>query len=775
MQTIVNNQRFPVPATSMIGREEERARLRALLLQPDVRLVTLLGPGGVGKTRLALQIAQDIGDSFPDIRFVPLANVTTPDDILPAIGRIADVRASERRTLLDQITAAIAASGRMILILDNVEQVAEHLTVLVPLLTACPDLVILATSRVVLRLSGEHVFPLDPLPLRSTGPGELAAATVLFVDRAQAVRPDLELTPETIAAIDDICRMVDGLPLAIELAAARTRFLAPPDLRDRLTGPLDVLKGGPRDAPERHSTLRATLEWSHDLLTPGEQVLFRRLAVAENGMPYDAVEPICNEDGDLGGQVDDLLAELVDHSLVRIDQRPGTGPRIRMLQTIREFAEEYLAASGETDSIRRAHALWYARLVIDTPRETWGTGRPELKAWTLRYQPDTATFTTVLSRLLEYREHVLAVGMVATMISFWLEVGQMRDALTWSRKVLPWVDLAAPEIQADFYFKSAIMASLADDLPTALDHARRSLTIFTGLGNPRHIANVQNLVGSLNWRNGDAAEGERYQKMAIATTTANNNAVGTSMFKSQLAEQLIEHGSYAEAERLLAEAEPALRRERPGVMPLIHASRTSLYLRTGRFDEAGSQLEQSLLPHTTPPHSRPDVLAHLLLIAGDLALERRHVDDAAKLAAASRAIAATIGIDNRQTYFLDAEELENAVRSRIEPQHHARLMTEGAGMTPSDAIELAMRIARIHDQPAGTDTPDPASDAGLTARERDVLALLVAGKSNAAIAEELFISQRTVTTHLTRLYAKLEVASRTEAMSEAIRRRLVRD
>lgn len=771
MHTLVDKPRIPVPATSMVGREAERARLGAILRRPDVRLVTLLGPGGVGKTRLAVHVAHDAIEDFEDVRLVLLATVTSGEDILPAIARAVETRSRESRDLADEIAATIG-TREMLLVLDNVEQVAGHLTDLAELLATCPNLTILATSRVVLRLSGEHIFALDPLPVASSGQDALAPASALFVERARAVQPDLELTPETIAAIDEICRMVDGLPLAIELAAARTRFLAPPELRDRLTGPLEVLKGGPRDAPERHQTLRATLQWSHELLTPDERVLFRRLAVAVNGMPRDAVEPVCNVHSDLGDRTEDVLASLVDHSLVRIDQRPETGPRVRMLQIVRDFAMEHLEASGEREMIERAHAMWYTRLVIDTPQTTWGTGRPELKAWTLRHLPDAATFPAVLSWLVDHEEYALAVGMVGPLISFWTEIGQMRDAIAWSRKVRPWVDQAWPEAQADFYFKSAMMANLADDLPTALDHALRSLRIVTDLQHLRHMANAQNLIANLNWKAGDVAEGVRYHQLAIATTMEEGNQLGTAMFKSQLGERLIEHGAYAEAEQLLDEAEPVIRRGRPGVMPLLHAARAALYLATGRLDEAGDHLEQSLLPHVAPPHPRPDVLAHLLLLAGELALERQHAEDAVRLADASRAIATAIGINHRQMYLLDADRFEGVLKDRAGRWYDDRPQDGGAAMTVPQAIELAMRIARLRDEQAGAGED---GDAGLTPRERDVLALLVEGKSNAAIAEELFISQRTVTTHLTRLYAKLDVSSRTEAMSEAIRRGMVHE
>lgn len=770
----LDNQHIPLPTTSLVGRDDELARLTALLTRPDVRLVTLMGPGGVGKTRLAFQIAHDIDqDIVGPVRLVLLANITDGADIIPAIARALRGSRLDALPAEEEIVAAIGDSP-MLLILDNAEQLAEQLTFLADLINRCPRLTVLVTSRVMLRLSAEHVVTLDPLPTASPGHGQLAPATALFVDRARLVRPDLELTDENVFAIDMICQRVDGLPLAIELAAARIRFLSPVALCERLTERLAMLVGGPRDAPERHRTLRATLDWSHDLLTSEERTLFRRLGIAVNGIPYDAVEPICNSTGDLGYQVPELLESLVDHSLVRIDDGPDTGPRVRLLHTVREFAEEQLDTSGETEAIQRAHAMWYARMVIDTPITTWGTGRPELRRWTLRHLPDLPTFPTVLKRLMAWGEHAMALSMTSQLVSFWSEIGHNREALEWTTKVMPYAAEVPVETRAHFFFKAALVLHMANRIDETLEFATRSLELYEQLGEPRWIANIQNMLANLQWQLGDPKEGERYHRMAIATSEASASHVGVAMFKAQLADRLVERERYDEASQLLDDAQPVIERERPDAVPMLHGSRALLHMKVGRLEDAARHLGQSLEYFRTPPHRRPDLMGELLVCTADLAARRGIGVEGALLLGAAGNLFEDIGMKASKGFHEEETRLRSLIQKQVGVEQYALLHQRGQAMPILDAVSLALDVCeRIAAQPPAPIIAEPEMDGDLTPRERDVLELLVAGKSNAAIADELFISQRTVTTHLTRLYAKLEVTSRTEAISTALRMGLV--
>ncbi len=773
MQTIaMDNQLIPLPTTSLVGRDDELARLLVLLTRPDVHLVTLVGPGGVGKTRLALQIAHDIDpDLAGPVRLVLLSNVTEGADVLPAIARALGLSVPDDDSLLDELAASIGARP-LLLILDNVEQLTAHLTFLSDLIRRCPGLTILATSRVMLHLSGEHVFSLDPLATTSPGHDQLAPASALFVDRARLVKPDLALTDENIRAIDDICRRVDGLPLAIELAAARTRFLSPTAMRDRLGERLSMLIGGPRDAPERHRTIRATLEWSYDLLSPEERTLFRRLGVTTNGLPYDAVEPICNLAGDLDGRVDELLEALVDHSLVRIEDSPETGPRIRLLHTIREFALEELERSGELGAILRAHARWYAMMVIETPTSTWRTGTTELRAWTRRFSPDLPTFLAVLDRLLNMDDGPTALRMTAQLTVFWLEMGQLHEARQWIERCLPHIDQVDQADRAQFLRMAALVMINVDEHARSRAYAEQAMAISNDLHDVRGIANNLNLLGLLEWIAGHNDVGERYQREAIKTLRDAGDELGAAMFTAQLGERLVEDGQLERAQPLLDESFPVIAKGRREALPLLYGTVAYMHIRSGAFDKAGAALTRSLEYHLAPPHHRPDMLSMVLMLTAELAGKTDAAEDGARLLGTSLAILDQIGITITDKSQDDVDRAGFLLRDRLGSATYERALQEGRQLGIPAAIALAERVIAAPATPA-PQAVSPQPDDDLTPREREVLGLLASGKSNAEIADELFISQRTVTTHLTRLYAKLEVASRTAAISAAIRMGIV--
>ena len=775
METTIFNQQLPAPSTSLVGREADLARLKALVLRPEVRLVTLMGTGGVGKTRLALQLAGEL-DLAPvtEAHIVLLANTTDADAVLPAIARALGVSQAGAMPLDDLIIDAIGDRS-LVLVLDNADRVASELTFLSRLVAACPGLKVLVTSQVMLRLSAEHVFPVEPLPTSGDGTGQPAPASQLFIDRALAVRPDLPLTADDIRAIDDICTEVDGLPLAIELAAARTRFLSPVALRDRLTQRLHLLIGGPRDAPERHQTLRATLTWSHDLLTSDERVLFRRLAVFESSAPLDAVEPVCNAARDLGGNVEDVLASLVDHSLVKIIDVLGAGPRVRLLNTIREFTQEQLALSGELEAVRSAHAAWFADHVIATPYATWRTGSAEHRQWTVRHLPDVDNFSAALSQLMREGNHLAALRMVSWLVHFWVEIGELREGGKWTGKLMPYVDEAPVETQSHFLRVAAIMGLADDEVDTAATHASRSLALAKQVGDPRLVANALNLLGQIRWRQGDAAEGERLQRQAIATVQEASDSLGGAIFAAQIAASLIESGDLDRAEPLLREAMPVVARERPGALPFLQGAMGYLLLQRGDLDAAAEYLEKSLDYHIQPPHRQPSALAERLIAIADLGIRRGAYAEAARLLMASITLCQRIGIAIDQ---LSREELHRLGDQACAALGNERLMAEaetGKRLSTTEIIDLALAVTRIRTGTAAPESNGGATipDNDLTPREREVLALLAEGLSNPAIAGALFISERTVTTHLSRLYAKLDVSTRAEAIALAMRTGLV--
>jgi predicted ATPase len=385
---------LPVELTSFVGREQEARAVRGLLQRGDTRLVTLTGPGGVGKTRLAFHVAAQTLSEFADgVVAVPLAPVVDREGAVTAIRRALGRDEQGRGSLAD--TIAELAGKELLLLLDNCEHLADAAPIVAELLRGCTRLRILTTSRASLRVSGEQEFAVSPLPVpdptRLPTMAALAdyAAVALFVDRAKRIRPEFALTPDNAAAVATICARLDGLPLAVELAAARVKALPPRVLAERLGdatggGSLRLLTGGARDVAERHQTLRDTIAWSHDLLSPAEQTLFRRLAVFAGGCVLEAAEHVAEGLGARGWglaetdspspyplapippSVLDGLASLVDKSLLVQEDGPEGEARYVMLETIRAYAWERLTASGEEAALRRRHAAYYLALVEAT-------------------------------------------------------------------------------------------------------------------------------------------------------------------------------------------------------------------------------------------------------------------------------------------------------------------------------------------------------------------------------------------------------------------------
>ncbi len=371
---------LPEPLSSFVGRRAEIAAVLELVGDPGVRLLTLTGPGGIGKTRLALQVAAAARDTFPDgAVYVELAPISRSELVAQAIGQALGLREGRNPTWEGQLQTFLR-SKRLLLVLDNFEQVLDAAPLVAWLVREARGLTVLATSRAPLRLTGEREYAVPPLSLGRGGEPrpDSSDAIRLFVERARANNPTLALTDANAETIAEICRRLDGLPLAIELAAARSKVLSPAALLARLTHRLELLTGGPRDQPPRLRTMRDAVAWSHDLLTPEEQTLFRRLAVFAGGFVLGAAERVAGDDS--SSPVLDVLASLVDKSLVQ-QQDVADEPRFALLETVREFGLEALAASGEEAAIRRAHAAWYLALAEDAEPELTGTVRAGWPGW----------------------------------------------------------------------------------------------------------------------------------------------------------------------------------------------------------------------------------------------------------------------------------------------------------------------------------------------------------------------------------------------------------
>jgi predicted ATPase/class 3 adenylate cyclase len=418
---------LPTQTTALIGRARELAEVQELLGRGDVRLLTLTGAGGTGKTRLALQAAANVIDAYADgVFFVELAPIGDPAMLVPAVAQALSLR-EQRGLPLAATLHGYLRERTMLLVLDNLEHVSAAGSHVARLLRAAPQLTVIATSRAPLRVSGEHLYPVPPLgvPDLRVRPSldELRRidAVDLFVTRARAVRPEFELDAANAAAVAELCARLDGLPLAIELAAARSRLLSPQALLKRLD--LRLLSAGPQDVDRRQQTLRATIEWSYDLLAPAEQTLFTRLAVFHGGCSLDAAEAV-------GGTPDPLagLEALVESSVLRQEEEPDGEPRFTMLETIRAYALERLEQSGESAESRRRHAEWFAtideRMTID-----WRVGEVD---WP-RVERELDNFRAALDELAE-RDPASFVDLVWKLRHFCLSRGHLREGLAWAEQ-----------------------------------------------------------------------------------------------------------------------------------------------------------------------------------------------------------------------------------------------------------------------------------------------------------------------------------------------------
>src|SRR5215203_1083702 len=423
---------LPMQLTTLVGREAEIVHVAAMIEREGARLVTLSGPGGTGKTRLALAVAAEALDSFPDgVWFVDLAPLTDPALVLPGIASVLGVREPGGQGLLRAVEAFLV-SKRLLLVLDNFEQVLAAAPQLAELLMACPQLSMLVTSREPRQVRAEQQVPVFPLTLP---PAELmlplselarVPAIDLFLQRATAIVPDFALTEDNAPIIAAICQRLDGLPLAIELAAARVRFLPPRALLERLERSLPVLTGGPRDAPARQRTLRDAIAWSHDLLEGDEPILFRRLAVFSGGWTFEAAEAVVSHDGAL--DVFTGITALADKSLVRPVATTGPNPRFGMLETIREFGLDQLAAAGEVDSTRRRHAEYFVTFSEKLSAELSQATEPELLE---RLAAEHDNIRAALVWLDQQGDEETSIRLAAGLGWFWFVRGFGTEGISW--------------------------------------------------------------------------------------------------------------------------------------------------------------------------------------------------------------------------------------------------------------------------------------------------------------------------------------------------------
>ncbi len=705
---------LPVSTTTLFGREQEIGEVADLLARPGVRLVTLTGPGGVGKTRLAVAVAERLRESFgASTVFVSLAVVTDPGLVLPGIGRAvgADLAATPLEALAERL-----GDERWLLILDNLEQVVGAAADLGKLLARSPGVVILATSRTVLGLQGEREYPVPPLPVSAPADpsavpvDELmtAPAVALFVDRAQAVRPDFALTQSNAAAVAEICRRLEGLPLAIELAAARTRLLDPGALLTRLTVSLDMLSISAADLPGRQQTLRATVEWSVNLLDDAERSLLEVAAVFEDGWTIEAAAQVAGLQEDTALELSEALAR---HSLIYMDSGPRS--RSRMLDTIRAFVTEQLEARPDAAQIRRRHADYFRALAEQADPALRGPGHGQ---WLERLDAEAGNLAASLRWYLGHDRGPLP-HMFRVLWPFWFIRDHITQARAWIDELLPMADSLGPQARAELLWTAAATALEVGDDTAALAARQDLAPLLDRIQDPFLHAVSQLVTAWTSPITGDFDGASRAASAALEELRSQGEPVWTALAAGSLGWLEMSAGRSDDALRHLREVRDlADRFDSDWLAAWSRAQLGTLAVMQGRLDRARELLDDALA-RSLEAHSTVSVTLCMIAFAR-LAFAEGDPDRAALLAGAAEGLRRRLGLRAWPMLRQGETELSSQIRQAAGPDRFSKMTQAGSRLSRQEAVDAIwhQRGPDTGNPAAGTKSTGPAHPSATAAR-----------------------------------------------------------
>ncbi|MFL5627794.1 MAG: ATP-binding protein [Ktedonobacteraceae bacterium] len=627
---------LPIQPAPLIGREKEVTTIERLLRRIDVRLVTLTGPGGIGKTRLALQAAAVLGGLFAHgVYFVDLAPINDPALVIPAIAQTLDLH-EEGELLLPELLKEELRQKEMLLLLDNFEQVIGAAVQVANLLKACPQLKLVVTSRAALRIRAEREFVVPPLSLPNfkqlPTPSALLQneSVALFVQHTQAVKPDFQLTVANAPIMVEIIAHLDGLPLAIELAAARMKLLSPEALLARLSQRLQVLTGGARDVAARQQTLRNTIEWSYNLLDLQEQQLFRRLSIFVGGCTLEAVEATCAVPDAGAGSMLDILTSLLDKSLLQRKEQAAE-PRFAMLETIREYGLEVLADSGEMEMVQKAYATYFLALAQRAAR---ALSTPQEAAWMERLEQEHDNLRAVMQWSLEPVEdrRKIALHLGGVLRSFWSTRGYLSEGLDFLERALLRSDGVEASVRAKALYAAARLNEMRGDYDQAEPFIAESLALYQELGDIVNIAYALHLQADIAWGRGNLALARSQAEASLALLRELGDKGSIAYLLLHLGSLAADQGAYVMARSLLEESLAINRglEDKSGIAESLFNLARVCFLSDGDRELVRALLEESITLYRT--FDDKESIAYCLCLSGLLALDQGNTASARSLA-----------------------------------------------------------------------------------------------------------------------------------------------